>query len=155
MLAGVLAATMSTLDSTINAINSCLHSDFEMKRSKKLSGFVSMLMLLIVAIVATQSTGLLTVGLKVASWSAGFLLAVIFLALFKNYFFSPGWMILAYLLNLFCIYMSANFLNLSWHWFTYGLDNYMLTCFFIRTTKKIKINNFIFISFIFRTKVHS
>ena len=119
MLAGVLAATMSTLDSTINAINSCLHSDFEMKTSKKLSGFVSMLGLLIVAIIATQSTGLLTVGLKVASWSAGFLLAVIFLALFKKIFLSPKWMTSAYLLNLFCIFISANFLELSWHWFTY------------------------------------
>jgi solute:Na+ symporter, SSS family len=119
MLAGVLAATMSTLDSTINAVNSCLHSDFSIKISKKVSGFFSMIGLLIVAIFATQSSGLLTVGLKVASWSSGFLLAIIYLALFKEKFFNPRLMAIAYFINLISIYGVSEIFGLTWHWFTY------------------------------------
>ncbi len=119
MLAGVLAATMSTLDSTINAINSCLHSDFEVNISKKLSGFISMLILLFIAIISTKSTGILTLGLKVASWSSGFLLSVIFLALFKQYVFKPNLMVCLYVINLLAIYISTHYLKFTWHWYTY------------------------------------
>ena len=119
MLSGVLAATMSTLDSTINAINSCLYSDLNLRTNTKLTGLLASLVLLLIAIISTKSTGILTVGLKVASWSAGFLLTVVSLALFKKYYISVISMIAIYSINLAVIYFSGKFFELTWHWNTY------------------------------------
>lgn len=87
MVAGVLAATMSTLDSTINALSSCLYNDiFRHKAVNKVSiekfykrdTLIITVILSAIAIIASHSTGLLYLGLKIASWTAGSLLALFF-----------------------------------------------------------------------------
>ncbi len=85
MLAGVLAATMSTLDSTINALSSVLWSEIwpkrdihQIKRYLRVDTLIISCLLLFVAIVAKESQGVLVLGLKVASWSAGALAALFF-----------------------------------------------------------------------------
>ena len=137
MLSGVLAATMSTLDSTINAINSCLYSDFNLKTNTKLTGLFASLVLLLIAIISTQSSGILTVGLKVASWSSGFLLAIVYLGLFKNQYLQISSMIVIYLINLFAIYILGDLLQLTWHWNTYvGSIITLLSAFSVNFFKK-------------------
>lgn len=83
MLAGVLAATMSTLDSTINALSSCVSNDL-FRRSDPMkikSGlykdtiFITIL-LMGVAFIASHSNQVLLLGLKIQSWTAGGLLAL-------------------------------------------------------------------------------
>ena len=85
MLAGVIAATMSTLDSTMNAISSCLISDFfRFIKYKKFTYLISFLLLTIVALISTESSGILELGLRVASWSAGFLLAMVTFGIYSK-----------------------------------------------------------------------
>lgn len=85
MLAGVLAATMSTLDSTVNALSSCLWNDIfpnrplaKIRYYLKQDAVIVSAALLLVAIVASKSSQVLVLGLKVASWSGGGLLAIFF-----------------------------------------------------------------------------
>tara|TARA_R110000868_G_scaffold117600_13_gene312443 strand:+ start:12126 stop:13553 length:1428 start_codon:yes stop_codon:yes gene_type:complete len=85
MLAGVLAATMSTLDSTINALSSVLWSEIwpnrdihQIKRYMIIDTVIITSLLLLVAIVASHSNGILVLGLKIASWSGGLLAALFF-----------------------------------------------------------------------------
>ncbi len=83
MLAGVLAATMSTLDSTINALSSCVSNDL-LKRTEpgeikaglyKDTVFIAILLML-VAFLASKSDQILLLGLKIQSWTGGGLLAL-------------------------------------------------------------------------------
>ncbi len=81
MLAGVLAATMSTLDSTINALGSCLSIDvFNRKKiTPKIvfwDSLIIILMLLLIAFLSSQSAGILELGLKIASWIGGGILLI-------------------------------------------------------------------------------
>lgn len=85
MLAGVLAATMSTLDSTINALSSVLWSEVwphrdihQIKKYLKIDTFIISVVLLAVAVLASFSSGILVLGLKIASWSGGGLAALFF-----------------------------------------------------------------------------
>lgn len=85
MLAGVLAATMSTLDSTINALSSVLWSEIwphrdihQIKKYLKLDTFIISVLLLGIAVIASKSSGILVLGLKIASWSGGGLAALFF-----------------------------------------------------------------------------
>lgn len=91
MLAGVLAATMSTLDSTINALSSVLWSEIwphrnihKIKRYMIIDTLIITSLLLLVAIVASESQGILELGLKIASWSGGALAALFFSQLVWN-----------------------------------------------------------------------
>jgi SSS family solute:Na+ symporter len=94
MVAGVLAASMSTLDSTINALSSTFYNDIMPKRDiKKISFyykvdvFVVTFILMLIAFVASTNDGLLVLGLKIASWTGGSLLACFFgTVLLKKYF---------------------------------------------------------------------
>lgn len=91
MLAGVLAATMSTLDSTINALSSVLwgeiwtHRDHKkIKKYLKWDTLIISFLLLVIAVVASESSGILVLGLKIASWSGGALAALFFSQLIWN-----------------------------------------------------------------------
>src|SRR5690606_11497244 len=78
MVAGVLASTMSTLDSTINALCATLYNDILPRRDlRKLTfyaftdnAFITIL-LFTIAVIASQNDGLLLLGLKIQSWTAG------------------------------------------------------------------------------------
>lgn len=85
MLAGVLAATMSTLDSTINALSSVMWSEIwphrdihKIRYYLKVDTLIISCLLLGVALLASQSSGILVLGLKIASWSGGALAALFF-----------------------------------------------------------------------------
>jgi SSS family solute:Na+ symporter len=85
MVAAVIAATMSTLDSVINALSSCFWNDIwpnrDLKKLEKFYKFDNMLitaLLIIVAFIASKSDKLLELGLTIQSWTAGSLLALFF-----------------------------------------------------------------------------
>lgn len=130
MVAGVLAATMSTLDSTINALCATIYNDILPNRTKRsMSAYFLMdnifitLLLLIVAIVASKNDGLLLLGLKIQSWTAGALLAVflsrvVFTQVF-NYKFSKEAVIGAYIFGLGAVAFNTLVLNADWNWNTY------------------------------------
>lgn len=85
MVAGVLAATMSTLDSTINALSASFYSDIlhhethdksQIESFYKRDTLIITALLMAVAFVASKSEGLLVLGLEITSWTAGSLLAL-------------------------------------------------------------------------------
>jgi solute:Na+ symporter, SSS family len=94
MVAGVLAATMSTLDSTINALCATVYNDIFPQRNRshiKLLSFldtsVITFLLFIIAVLASKNDGLLMLGLKVQSWTAGSLLGLFMSkVVFKKWF---------------------------------------------------------------------
>jgi Na+/proline symporter len=130
MLAGVLAATMSTLDSTINALSSVLWSDIwpnrdikNIKKHLRTDTLIISILLLIVAIISSQSQGILILGLKIASWTGGALAALFFSQLIwpkltrstmsgTNVFYAWACNILAVSLNTFV-------LSGPWQWNVY------------------------------------
>lgn len=125
MLAGVLAATMSTLDSTINALSSCLWNDIlphrnikKIKKYLQIDTLVISVILLLIAYLASTSDQLLVLGLKVASWSGGALLALFFSSLVwpqitpKN--FSGFNVICCYLFNLTGVALNTFILEGNW-----------------------------------------
>lgn len=86
-LIAIMAATMSTIDSTLNALNSCIWIDLLNKvRVSRFRMFVTsfllLLFLLIVAFWAQSSNSLYLLGLQTASWVSGILLAI-FVAAFE------------------------------------------------------------------------
>lgn len=88
MVAGVLAATMSTLDSTINALCATLYNDILPKvqgnfHHLRNTGLISV-GLLVVALIASQSDGMLMLGLKIQSWTGGTLLGIFLLTVIFN-----------------------------------------------------------------------
>ncbi len=134
MVAGVLAATMSTLDSTINALSACLYNDIFHHRSKKktqISTFykrdtlIITIGLTLIAYIAAQSDGLLMFGLKITSWTAGSLLAVFFATtVFKISSLTPFNVIGTYLFGVFGVYLNVFILQWNWNfnvYFGFGL----------------------------------
>jgi len=130
MLAGVLAATMSTLDSTINALSSVLWSEIwphrdvhKIKTYLKIDTLIISLALLAIAFLASTSEGVLVLGLKVASWSGGALAALFFSQLIW-----PNMMkvrldgtsvIVAYLGNLALLVVNTYVIEGPWQWNVY------------------------------------
>jgi SSS family solute:Na+ symporter len=132
MVAGVLAATMSTLDSTINALSACFYNDIIHHRTHekhKVSTFykrdtlIITLMLMIIAFIASTSDGLLVFGLKITSWTAGSLLALFFSAVIWQ-----KWMKTrldakavfgAYFFGIAGVYLNNNVLAWPWQWNVY------------------------------------
>ena len=124
MVAGVLAATMSTLDSTINALCATLYNDILPGRDATKMSFFSLidtsvitLLLFIIAVVASTNNGLLMLGLKVQSWTGGALLGI-FMAkvIFKKWFrfrLDTASVVGAYVFGIGGVY--ANIL-LQWDW---------------------------------------
>lgn len=130
MVAGVLAATMSTLDSTINALCATIYNDILPHRKKwklqtyfLVDNFAITVFLVTVAIVASKNDGLLLLGLKIQSWTAGALLSlflsrIIFTRTF-TYTFSKGAVIGAYVFGISAVAFNTLVLKGDWNWNTY------------------------------------
>jgi SSS family solute:Na+ symporter len=141
MLAGAMAATMSTLDSTINAISSVFWNDFfphrthlNIKYYLLIDNLVVSIGLLAVAYLSSFSEGLLLLGLKIASWSGGCLLgtflAVVLFKLKTPALFNGRSVMLAYAFNLLLVWFNSNVLEWSWQWNVYwGTGGTMIVLF--------------------------
>jgi Na+/proline symporter len=125
MVAGVLAATMSTLDSTINALCATVYNDIlpnrnpdNMGRNSVLDTAVITFLLFAIAVVASANDGLLLLGLKVQSWTGGALLGVFLTkVVFKKWFryrLSPTSVTGAYAFGMAGVY--ANTYVFQWDW---------------------------------------
>ena len=125
MVAGVLAATMSVLDSTINALCATCYNDIFKGRDPKkmefwglIDSIVMGVLILIVAIIASKNDGLLYLGLKAQSWTGGTLLALfITKVIVKKYFqyaLTPAAVIGAYAFGMTGVYINA--MVLKWDW---------------------------------------
>lgn len=130
MLAGVLAATMSTLDSTINALSSVLWSEIwpnrdihKIKRYMMIDTLIISSLLLIVAVVASESSGILELGLKIASWSGGALAALFFSQLVWNNWtktrMDGSTVIFAYLANIIGVAFNTYVITGPWQFNVY------------------------------------
>ena len=125
MLAGILAATMSTVDSTINAICACLHSDIFLTRRKALSFYLKRdtllvsFLLLVVAIIASKSSEILKLGLTIQSWTAGGMLAFFAVFLWLKKSPTSKQLLLILIAALSGVAFNTLVLKFSWHWNTY------------------------------------
>lgn len=125
MVAGVLAATMSTLDSTINALCATVYNDILPNRDPEKMSFYSVidtavitLLLFIIAVVASTNDGLLLLGLKVQSWTGGALLGVFMTKVIVKKWF-PYQLTTASVIGAYGFAVSAVYLNtqiLEWDW---------------------------------------
>ncbi|MFA5583216.1 MAG: hypothetical protein WDA09_03300 [Bacteriovoracaceae bacterium] len=126
MVAGVLAATMSTLDSTINALCATLYNDILPKRDPTKLKFFAFtdnalitILLFTIAVIASQNDGLLLLGLKVQSWTAGPLVGL-FMAkvIFKDFFpfkLTPSSVVGAYLFGASGVLINTQVLDWNWN----------------------------------------
>ena len=132
MVAGVLAATMSTLDSTINALSACFYNDIIHHRSHnqdqigryyKIDTFIITFLLMMIAFVASSSDGLLLLGLKITSWTAGSLLALFFASVVWQKCLKTSLdtkaVIGAYIFGISGVYLNNNILSWAWQWNVY------------------------------------
>ncbi|MGE3608698.1 MAG: hypothetical protein AB7I27_03840 [Bacteriovoracaceae bacterium] len=126
MVAGVLAATMSTLDSTINALCATVYNDiFPKRRPEKIKFYsfvdtvVITLLLFGVAVIASSNDGLLMLGLKVQSWTAGPLLGLflskVILKKWFPYTLNPASVIGAYAFGIMGVYLNTHILQWDWN----------------------------------------
>ncbi len=130
MVAGVLAATMSTLDSTINAMSSCLYNDILPNRKQynlqflyRVDTLVITVCLMLTAFLTSKSEGILVLGLKMASWTAGPLLCLFFTTVIVKEKYrinlNASTVILAYIFGLIGVYINSEVLRLEWLLNTY------------------------------------
>lgn len=126
MVAGVLAATMSVLDSTINALCATFYNDIFPNRDVKklkLYGFLDSVLvaglILTVAIIASSNDGLLLLGLKAQSWTGGSLLALftskVILKRWFQYRLTPASVIGAYVCGMSGVYLNTQVLQWDWN----------------------------------------
>lgn len=126
MVAGVLAATMSVLDSTINALCATAYNDIFHSRDKKkmqlfgvIDSVVVGILILSVAVLASKYDGLLLLGLKAQSWTGGTLLALFASQLiFKKWFsyrLTPTSVIGAYICGMSGVFMNTQVLLWDWN----------------------------------------
>ena len=126
MVAGVLAATMSTLDSTINALCATLYNDILPARDVsriKFYSFIDTLVitigLFIIAVVASTNDGLLMLGLKVQSWTGGSLLGIfmtkVILKRWFSYRLTFASVLGAYACGTLGVYLNTQVLNWDWN----------------------------------------
>lgn len=126
MVAGVLAATMSVLDSTINALCATSYNDIFPNRDKKKMNYYGLIDsiiwgvgILTISIIASKSEGLLYLGLKAQSWTGGTLLAL-FLSkvIFKkrfHYQLTPASVIGAYICGMGGVFLNTQVLVWDWN----------------------------------------
>lgn len=124
MVGGVLAATMSTLDSTINALCSTVYNDIipkkwehDVNRTSFIYTFIITVVLTLIAIIASKNSGLLLLGLKIQSWTGGallglFLSTVIFKKFFPYKLDAPS-VVGAYAFGIGGVYLNT---VLAWDW---------------------------------------
>lgn len=126
MVAGVMAATMSTLDSTINALCATVYNDIlpnrdpqKIKKNSTIDTAIITFLLFLIAIIASQNDGLLMLGLKVQSWTGGILLGLFMTkVIFKkwyNYKLTPSSVIGAYIIGIFGVYLNTNIFQWDWN----------------------------------------
>ncbi len=122
MMAGVLAATMSTLDSTINAISSSIYYDLaKQTTNKKTQIWIDLfpaLAILFAALAATQSSQLLILGLKIQTWVGGAFLALLFFRLIDRKAqqkINAASFLCAFVVALGTVWISHVAYQLSWH----------------------------------------
>ena len=126
MVAGVLAATMSTLDSTINALCATVYNDiFPNRNPAKMRFYAFMdtliitLLLFFIAIISSKNDGLLLLGLKVQSWTGGALLGLfmskVILKKWFSYRLSPTSVIGAYTVGIAGVYLNTYVLQWDWN----------------------------------------
>lgn len=126
MVAGVLAATMSVLDSTINALCATSYNDiFPNRDVKKMKAYgiidsiVWGLAILTIAIIASRSEGLLYMGLKAQSWTGGTLLGLFLSKVVMKkrfqYQLSPSSVTGAYIFGMGGVFINTQILNWNWN----------------------------------------
>ncbi len=152
MVAGALAATMSTLDSSLNALSSCLYNDFFPKRQShkmsyyyKIDNLIIISLLFFISIAASKSNGLLELGLKIASWTGGTLIALFASKLLMQKWISYKLNFInvygCYLFGLTGVYINNIALGWSWWWNVYfGTAFSLLFIFISNKIFKYKIN---------------
>lgn len=126
MVAGVLAATMSTLDSSINALCATLYNDILPKRDvlkMKLYSFIDTLVITLflfgIAVLSSRNDGLLMLGLKVQSWTGGSLLGLFLSKVIFKYWFkyrlSAVSVIGAYFFGTLGVYLNTHVFEWDWN----------------------------------------
>jgi SSS family solute:Na+ symporter len=126
MVAGVMAATMSTLDSTINALCATVYNDIlpgrnpiRMSRNSVIDTAVITILLFIIAVVASKNDGLLMLGLKIQSWTGGALLGVfltkVILKKWFRYSLNPLSVVGAYAFGIAGVYLNTQVLQWDWN----------------------------------------
>lgn len=126
MVGGVLAATMSTLDSTINALCATVYNDIIPKtfgKSVNLMTFVYTSLitafLFVIAVVSSKNDGLLMLGLKVQSWTGGALLGLFLSTVIFRKWFSyrlNTWSVIgAYAFGVSGVYLNTFILGWDWN----------------------------------------
>lgn len=130
MVAGVLAATMSVLDSTINALCATAYNDIFPNRDKSKIEFYGLTdsiiiggLILGVAFIASKNDGLLLLGLKAQSWTGGTLLSLfVTKVIFKKWFryqLTPVSVIGAYLFGITGVWINTQVLQWDWNFNVY------------------------------------
>ena len=126
MVAGVLAATMSTLDSTINALCATVYNDILPKRkieNIKSDSFIDTIVITVllfsIAVIASRNDGLLMLGLKVQSWTAGPLLGLflskVILKKWFPYTLTAKSVAGAYAVGTLGVYLNTQVLEWNWN----------------------------------------
>ncbi len=153
MLAGVLAATMSTLDSTINALSSVMWSEIwphrnihKIKKYLKIDTLIISTLLFFVAVLASHSSGILVLGLKIASWSGGALAALFFSQLVWHRFtrsqLNGPTVFFAYLFNFAGVSFNSFIVEGPWQWNVYyGMSWATIFLFVHGHLRKLKTKN--------------
>lgn len=147
MVAGVIAATMSTLDSTINALCATLYNDILPKRDVlkiKFYSFIDTVIitigLFVIAVIASKNDGLLLLGLKVQSWTGGTLLGLfvskVILKKWFSYQLSTAPVIGAYVFGTLGVFINTQLLNWDWNLNVYW--GFIMSLSFIKIYSSIK-----------------
>ncbi len=89
VIAGIIAATMSTLDSAVNALSACLSNDiFPARNQQKIRSYqfldttLILLAIVLIGCIASNSKEMLILGMKLPAYSLGGLIAIVIVKLF-------------------------------------------------------------------------
>ena len=130
MLAGVLAATMSTIDSTVNALSSVLWNDLWPNRQEKnirfyfkIDALIISLILVSIAISASYYDQLFVLGMVISSWSVAAIGVLFFSQLVFNNFtkskLDGATVAFTFLFNVIGICINTYVIQGPWQWNVY------------------------------------
>ena len=147
MVAGVLAATMSVLDSTINALCATMYNDIFPNRDEKKTemwGLIDSIILgfsiLTIAIIASQFDGLLLLGLRAQSWTGGSLLALfmskVVFKKFYHYQLNVVSVVGAYAFGMTGVFINTKVLEWDWNLNVYW--GFILSMIFLKVLTTLK-----------------